>query len=48
MRRANKAVQREELPITTVDEKLEEMNGSTDFSKLDMKMGSHQIELEEG
>ena len=48
MRRVNKAVLREELSITTVDEVLEEMNGSTDFSKLDMNMGSYQIELEEG
>ena len=29
MRRANEAIQREKLPIPTVDEVLEEMNGST-------------------
>ena len=47
MRRANEAIQREKLPISTVDEVLEEMNGSTVFSKLVMNMGFHQIELEE-
>ena len=47
MRRANEAIEREKLPIPTVDELLEEMNGSTVFSKLDMNMGFHQIEPEE-
>ena len=47
MRCANEAIQREKLPIPTVDEVLEEINGSTVFSKLDMNMGFHQIELEE-
>ena len=47
MRRANEATQREKLTIPTVDEVLEEMNGSTVFSKLDMNMGFRQIELEE-
>ena len=48
MRCANEAIRREKLPIPTVDEVLEELNGSTVFSKLDMNMGFHQIELEEG
>ena len=48
MRCANEAIQREKVPIPTVDEVLEELNGSTVFSKLDMNMGFHQIELEEG
>ena len=48
MRRANEAIQREKLPIPTVNEVLEEMNESTVFSKLDMNMGFHQIELDEG
>ena len=48
MRHANDAIWREKLPIPTVDEVLEELNGSTVFSKLDMNMGFHQIELEEG
>ena len=48
MRCANEAIRREKLPIPTVDEVLEEPNGSTVFSKLDMNMGFHEIELEEG
>ena len=47
MRRVIEAIQREKLPIPTVDEVLEEMNGSRVFSKLDMNMGFHQIELED-
>ena len=47
MRCANEAIQREQIPIPTVDEVLEELNGSTVFSKLNMNMGFHQIELEE-
>ena len=35
------------MPIPTVDEILEKMNGGTVFSKLDMNMGFHQIELDE-
>ena len=35
------------MPIPTVDAVLEELNGSTVFSKLDMNMGFHQIELDE-
>ena len=45
--RANKAIQRENLPIPTVDEVLEEMNGSTVFSKLDKNMAFPQIELKD-
>jgi len=37
----------EKIPIPTVDEVLEELNGSTVFSKLEMNMGFHQTELEE-
>ena len=33
-------------PIPTVDEVLESLNGSTVFSKLDLRWGFHQIELE--
>ena len=47
MRQANQAIIRERLPIPIVDEVLEELNGSTVFSKLDLRMGFHQIELEE-
>lgn len=47
MRRANTAVLRERHPIPTIDEVLQAMNGSTIFTKLDLKWGFHQIELEE-
>ena len=45
MRRANEAIIRERLPIPTVEEVLEELNGSTVFSKLDLRHGFHQVEL---
>ena len=45
MRRANEAVMRERHYIPTV-EVLCDMNGSKVFSKLDMKWGFHQIELD--
>ena len=44
MRRANEAIIRG-LPIPTVDEVLEKQNGSTIFSKLDLRHGFHQEEL---
>ena len=37
MRRANESIVRERLPIPTVDEVLESLNGSTVFSKLDLR-----------
>ena len=46
MRRANEAIIRERLPIPTIDEVLESLNGSAVFSKLDLRWGFHQIELE--
>lgn len=48
MRRANEAVIRERHPIPTVDEVLQRLNDSKVFSKLDLKWGYHQIELEPG
>jgi len=45
MRRANEAVIRVRHPMPTFDELLLEMNGSTVFSKLDLKMGYHQLLL---
>ena len=45
MCRTNEAIIRERLPIPTVDEVLEELNGSTVFSKLDLRHGFHQVEL---
>ena len=46
MRRANEAIVRERHPIPVIDEILEDMTGATVFSKLDLKWGYHQIELE--
>jgi ribosomal protein S27AE len=48
MRQANTAIVRERHPIPTVDEVLQSMNGSKVFSKIDLRSGFHQIELEEG
>ncbi len=45
MRRANEAVIRERHPIPTVDEILQDLTKSSVFSKLDIKMTYHQIEL---
>ena len=47
MRRANKAIIRERNPIPTVEELLHDLNGSTVFSKVDLKWGFHQIPLSE-
>ena len=47
MRCANEAIVRERIPMPTVDEVLESLNGSTVFSKLDLRLGFHQIELDE-
>ncbi|RUA05255.1 MAG: hypothetical protein DSY43_04955 [Gammaproteobacteria bacterium] len=47
MRKANEAIIRERHPIPTVDDVLYNINGSKVFSKLDLKWGFHQIELEE-
>lgn len=45
MRRANEAIMRERHPIPTIDEITQGMNGSSVFSKLDLKWGYHQLEL---
>jgi len=47
MRRANEAIIRERHPIPTVDEVLQDLNQSTVFSKLDCRLGFHQLELHE-
>ena len=46
MRTANTAILRQRHPIPTVEETLKEMSGGRYFSKLDLNMGYHQIELE--
>lgn len=48
MRYVNESILREKKPIPMVYKVLEEFNGSTVFSKLDLIMGFHQIELGEG
>ena len=48
MRRANEAIVRERLPIPTLNKVLESLNGSAVISKLDVRWGFHQIELEQG
>lgn len=47
MRKAKQAIFRERIPMPTVDEVLENLNDSTVFSKLDLRLGFHQIELDE-
>lgn len=46
MHRANEAIVHEKLPIPTIDEVLESLNGRTVFSKLDLRWVFNQIELE--
>lgn len=47
MRRANQAIIRERQPIPTVEEVLQDLNGSRVFSRMDLKWGFHQILLAE-
>lgn len=47
MREPNCAMQRERFQIPTVDEILQDLNGSEVFSKLDIKWAYHQTELAE-
>ena len=47
MRRANSAIERERHPIPTIEEVLYDLNGLSFFSKLDVKWGFHQVELDE-
>ena len=46
MRQANQAILRERHPIPTVEETLQELHGAAVFSKLDLKWGYHQMELD--
>ena len=45
MREANKAIQRERHQTPTLDELINDLNGATFFSKLDLRSGYHQLEL---
>ena len=46
MREPNKAIHRVRHVIPTVEEIKYDVNGAKIFSKLDMNMGFHQLELE--
>ena len=46
MRRVSEAILRAKYTMPTIDEILTDMNGATVFSKLDLKWGFHQIELD--
>ena len=48
MRQANTVIERSRHPIPTIDDVLSELSGSTVFTKLDLTMGFHQLELKEG
>ena len=45
MRQANRAILREKHPVPTIEETLQEMSGAKVFSKLDLNMAFHQVEL---
>lgn len=45
MRLANTAIEREHHIAPTTDDVIHELNGATVFSKLDLRAGSHQLEL---
>ena len=45
MRQANRAILREKHPVPTIEETLQEMSGVKVFSKLDLNMAFHQVEL---
>lgn len=45
MRQANTAIQRERHITPTMDDIIHELNGTTVFSKLDLRAGYHQLEL---
>ena len=48
MRQANTVIERSRHPISTIDDVLSELSCSTVFTKLDLTMGFHQLELKEG
>ena len=45
MRQANRAILREKHPVPTIEETLQEISDAKVFSKLDLNMAFHQIEL---
>ena len=47
MRQANKSILRERFPMPNIDNTLQQMNGASIFSRLDLTEAFHQIELNE-
>lgn len=47
MREANRAIVRERHMLPTVEELIHDLNGAAVFSKLDLRSGYHQLELED-
>lgn len=45
MRQANREILREKHPVPTIEETLQEISGAKVFSKLDLNMAFHQVEL---
>ena len=46
MRMANKAIRQERHPTSTIDDLIQTLNGTTVFSKLDLKSGYHQLTID--
>jgi hypothetical protein len=46
MHNANKAITRERHILPTIDELIHDLNGSTVYSKLHLRSGYHQLELD--
>ena len=47
MQQANKAILLERFPMPNIDETLQQMNGASVFSRLDLTEAFHQIEISE-
>ena len=46
MRDANKAIRRTRHVTPTIEELVSDLNGATVFSKIDLRSGCHQLELD--
>ena len=45
IRQANSAIMRERFPMPNIEETLQQMNGASVFTRLDLREAFHQIEL---